>query len=252
MQAGEEIDALRVLGVDPIAHLVLPRLLALLLMAPALLAFGALVGIASGGLPAVLVYGLTHAEYLQQSLRAVDGHAPAGSACSRACSMRRWWPWPAAARACMPSAVPRPSAPATTAAVVQGAGLDRGSGLRHHGGLHRLGVLSLSRQTGRPPLRAGAGSGACHGRRADGPERPGLRGAARRGAGHRRPQRLRQEHAAAPSGRAASSRPPARCSADGHDLHRRRRGLAGRAAPSVSASCSRPARCGVRCRWATT
>ena len=31
MQAGEEIDALRVLGVDPITHLVLPRLLALLL-----------------------------------------------------------------------------------------------------------------------------------------------------------------------------------------------------------------------------
>ncbi len=71
MQAGEEIDALRVLGVDPIAHLVLPRLLALLLMAPVLLAFGALAGIAAGGLPAVLVYGLSSAEYLQQSLRAV-------------------------------------------------------------------------------------------------------------------------------------------------------------------------------------
>jgi len=71
MQAGEEIDALRVLGVDPIAHLVLPRLLALLLMAPALLAFGALVGIASGALPAVLVYGVSAAEYLQQSLRAL-------------------------------------------------------------------------------------------------------------------------------------------------------------------------------------
>jgi phospholipid/cholesterol/gamma-HCH transport system permease protein len=71
MQAGEEIDALRVLGVDPIAHLVLPRLLALLLMAPALLAFGALVGIASGALPAVLVYGVSAPEYLQQSLRAL-------------------------------------------------------------------------------------------------------------------------------------------------------------------------------------
>lgn len=71
MQAGEEIDALRVLGVDPIAHLVLPRLLALLLMAPALLAFGALVGITAGALPAVLVYGVSAAEYLQQSLRAL-------------------------------------------------------------------------------------------------------------------------------------------------------------------------------------
>ena len=71
LQAGEEIDALRVLGVDPIAHLVLPRLLALLLMAPALLAFGALVGITAGALPAVLVYGVSAAEYLQQSLRAL-------------------------------------------------------------------------------------------------------------------------------------------------------------------------------------
>jgi phospholipid/cholesterol/gamma-HCH transport system permease protein len=71
MQAGEEIDALRVLGVDPIAHLVLPRLLALLLMAPALLAFGALAGITAGALPALWVYGVTPAEYLQQSLRAL-------------------------------------------------------------------------------------------------------------------------------------------------------------------------------------
>ncbi len=71
MQAGEEIDALHVLGVDPVAHLVLPRLLALLLMAPALLAFGALAGIAAGALPALWVYGVTGAEYLQQSLRAL-------------------------------------------------------------------------------------------------------------------------------------------------------------------------------------
>jgi phospholipid/cholesterol/gamma-HCH transport system permease protein len=71
MQAGEEIDALRVLGVDPVVHLVLPRLLALLLMAPALLACGALAGMAAGAVPAVLVYGVGAAEYLQQSLRAM-------------------------------------------------------------------------------------------------------------------------------------------------------------------------------------
>ncbi len=71
MQSGEEIDALRVLGVDPVAHLVLPRLLALLLMAPPLLACGALAGIAAGALPAVLVYGVSAPEYLQQSLRAL-------------------------------------------------------------------------------------------------------------------------------------------------------------------------------------
>ncbi len=71
MQAGEEIDALRVLGVDPIAHLVLPRLLALLLMAPVLIGFGALAGIAAGWPAAVLAYGVTTPEYFQQCLRAI-------------------------------------------------------------------------------------------------------------------------------------------------------------------------------------
>jgi phospholipid/cholesterol/gamma-HCH transport system permease protein len=71
MQAGEEIDALRVLGVDPIAHLVLPRLLALLLMAPVLIGFGALAGIAAGWPAAVLAYGVTTPEYIHQCLRAI-------------------------------------------------------------------------------------------------------------------------------------------------------------------------------------
>jgi phospholipid/cholesterol/gamma-HCH transport system permease protein len=73
MQAHEEIDALRVLGVDPIGHLVLPRLLALLLMAPALLVFGALAGMLAAWPSAVGVYGVTSAEYwhqCQQSLTA--------------------------------------------------------------------------------------------------------------------------------------------------------------------------------------
>ncbi|MDP2005659.1 MAG: ABC transporter permease [Rubrivivax sp.] len=71
MKAGEEIDALRVLGVDPITHLVLPRLLALLLMAPALIAFGALAGVLAGWPAAVWVYGVSSAEYLHQCLRAL-------------------------------------------------------------------------------------------------------------------------------------------------------------------------------------
>ena len=72
MQAGEEIDALRVLGVDPVSHLVLPRLLALLLMAPALMACGAVAGVAAGWPPAVLAYGVTSAEYWHQGLRALN------------------------------------------------------------------------------------------------------------------------------------------------------------------------------------
>ncbi|MES2716727.1 MAG: ABC transporter permease [Pseudomonadota bacterium] len=72
MQAGEEIDALRVLGVDPITHLVLPRLLALLLMAPALMACGALAGVAAGWPPTVLAYGVSSAEYWHQAVRALN------------------------------------------------------------------------------------------------------------------------------------------------------------------------------------
>jgi phospholipid/cholesterol/gamma-HCH transport system permease protein len=72
MKAGEEIDALRVLGIEPIGHLVLPRLLALLAMAPALYACGALAGIVAGWPPAVGVYGVTSFEYLHQTARAID------------------------------------------------------------------------------------------------------------------------------------------------------------------------------------
>ena len=71
MQAADEIDALRVLGVDPITHLVLPRLLALLLMAPALIAFGALAGVAAGWPAAVWVYGVSSSEYWHQCQRAL-------------------------------------------------------------------------------------------------------------------------------------------------------------------------------------
>ena len=71
MQAGDEIDALRVLGVDPITHLVLPRLLALLLIAPALIVFGALAGVAAGWPAAVWGYGVSSSEYWHQCQRAL-------------------------------------------------------------------------------------------------------------------------------------------------------------------------------------
>jgi phospholipid/cholesterol/gamma-HCH transport system permease protein len=71
MEAGEEIDALRVLGVDPVAHLVLPRLMALVAVMPGLYAVGALAGVTAGWPVAVGVYGLTSAEYWEQSLNAL-------------------------------------------------------------------------------------------------------------------------------------------------------------------------------------
>ncbi|ACB33978.1 protein of unknown function DUF140 [Leptothrix cholodnii SP-6] len=71
MQAGEEIDALRALGVDPIGYLVLPRLLALLLVAPMLVAIGMLVGVLAGLPAAVAAYGLSPTEYLHKSAAAL-------------------------------------------------------------------------------------------------------------------------------------------------------------------------------------
>ena len=71
MKAGEEIDALRALGVDPIDHLVLPRVLAVVLMAPLVWAYAALVGVLAGLLPTTLVYGVPAAEYLNQALKAL-------------------------------------------------------------------------------------------------------------------------------------------------------------------------------------
>jgi phospholipid/cholesterol/gamma-HCH transport system permease protein len=72
MKAGEEIDALRVLGLDPVSQLVLPRLLALALAAPALIVLGALAGVLAGWPAATLAYGVSSSEYLAQSLRALD------------------------------------------------------------------------------------------------------------------------------------------------------------------------------------
>jgi len=71
MQAGEEIDALRVLGVNPIDHLVMPRLLALVMVAPLIMAYTALVGVLAGLVPATLVYGVPAAEYLNRCVQAL-------------------------------------------------------------------------------------------------------------------------------------------------------------------------------------
>ena len=71
MKAGEEIDALRALGVDPIDHLVLPRVLAVVLMAPLVWAYASLVGVLAGLLPTTTVYAVPAAEYLNQALSAL-------------------------------------------------------------------------------------------------------------------------------------------------------------------------------------
>ena len=67
MNASEEIDALRTLGLDPVEHLVLPRLLALLLVAPLLTVYAALLGMVGGWVVAVGVQGVDSFQYLQRA-----------------------------------------------------------------------------------------------------------------------------------------------------------------------------------------
>jgi len=71
MQANEEIDALRALGVDPMEHLVLPRVLGLVLVAPLLTAYAALVAVVAGGAVASLVFGVPAEQYAHKALQAL-------------------------------------------------------------------------------------------------------------------------------------------------------------------------------------
>jgi len=71
MRANDEVDALQTMGVDPVDHLVLPRVLALLIVGPLLTVFAALVGMLVGWAVAVLLYGVTPLEYAYKSVQAL-------------------------------------------------------------------------------------------------------------------------------------------------------------------------------------
>ena len=71
MQANEEIDALRTLGLDPVDYLVLPRLLAMMLVAPLLTVMAALVGVVAGWLVAVLIFAVPAADFLTRGLQSL-------------------------------------------------------------------------------------------------------------------------------------------------------------------------------------
>lgn len=72
MQANEEIDALRVLGIDPMAFLVLPRVAALLLLAPLLYVYACIAGLAGGLVVGGAMLGLAPAAYLDRTLEILD------------------------------------------------------------------------------------------------------------------------------------------------------------------------------------
>jgi phospholipid/cholesterol/gamma-HCH transport system permease protein len=71
MQVNEEIDALKTMGIDPMEYLVLPRMLALILMMPLLVVYADVVGVLGGLLVSVLMFDLTVAQYVNQTLDSV-------------------------------------------------------------------------------------------------------------------------------------------------------------------------------------
>lgn len=73
MRAGEEIDALTTLGVDPVEHLVLPRMLALLVTGPLLTLCAGAAGLAVGGAVAVLLYDVPALAYVTTTRESLAG-----------------------------------------------------------------------------------------------------------------------------------------------------------------------------------
>jgi phospholipid/cholesterol/gamma-HCH transport system permease protein len=72
MKITEEIDALSTLGISPIDHLVLPRVLGLFVMMPLLAVYADLVGIAGGMGVALALLDLTPTQFVHGMLSAVQ------------------------------------------------------------------------------------------------------------------------------------------------------------------------------------
>jgi phospholipid/cholesterol/gamma-HCH transport system permease protein len=71
MKITEEIDAYTTLGISPIDHLVLPRVLGLFVMMPLLVIYADFVGIAGGMVVAVALLDLTPTQFITGLLTAV-------------------------------------------------------------------------------------------------------------------------------------------------------------------------------------
>lgn len=72
MQSGEEIDAIRTLGLDPIELLVLPRLIALLVMLPLLTFIGMIAGMLGGLVVSVINLGISWEMFLVRLQETVE------------------------------------------------------------------------------------------------------------------------------------------------------------------------------------
>jgi phospholipid/cholesterol/gamma-HCH transport system permease protein len=71
MKAAEEIDALVTMGINPVRFLVVPKLLALMIMLPALTLFGDFIGMIGGFMLAITELGVHPYNYFQQTVNAL-------------------------------------------------------------------------------------------------------------------------------------------------------------------------------------
>ncbi|QWF71488.1 ABC transporter permease [Methylomonas paludis] len=71
MQVNEEIDALKTMNLEPMAFLVIPRMLALIFIMPLLCLYADLMGIIGGGLVTISLFDVSLLEYLDRSASAV-------------------------------------------------------------------------------------------------------------------------------------------------------------------------------------
>jgi phospholipid/cholesterol/gamma-HCH transport system permease protein len=72
MNVTEQIDAVRSMGTDPIRHLVAPRVLACLLLTPALIIYADLLGVLGGYFVSVVLKGINSQAYWNFSASAVE------------------------------------------------------------------------------------------------------------------------------------------------------------------------------------
>lgn len=68
MMESQEVDALRVIGVNPVRYLVSPVLLAMLVMLPSLTLLGDIMGIAGGGLYSTMTLDMSISNYINRTL----------------------------------------------------------------------------------------------------------------------------------------------------------------------------------------
>ena len=72
MQAGEEIDAMKVMGLDPMQLLVAPRMIALILALPLLTFFADVLGLLGGAIISNSLLDVSFAQYLPRVRSAID------------------------------------------------------------------------------------------------------------------------------------------------------------------------------------